>query len=81
MQGNLVVVEKGRRPPSTQDLFALRHITSVRLAQLLYEVHRVHVSKWTVRRKLQDAGLSSRRPAMGLELLPPIKLHSLPTNI
>lgn len=41
-----------------------RHNTSVQLANRLNEVRNVDVSRWTVRRRLAEAHLVSRRPAL-----------------
>lgn len=70
--------ELGRRRATnaTQDRFLIlqtlrdRFQPSTRSAQLLREVHGLNVSRWTVRRRLCEGGLMSRRPANGPELSP-----------
>lgn len=46
-----------------------RHLTSVQTTSRLREVRGVAVSKWTVRRRLGEAGLKAHRPATGPKLL------------
>jgi transposase len=47
-----------------------RQLTSVMTQNRLREVRGVNVSKWTVRRRLQESGLKACRPATGPKLLP-----------
>lgn len=47
-----------------------RHMTSVETKNQLREVRGTAVSVWTVRRRIQEAGLKSYRPAAGPKLLP-----------
>lgn len=47
-----------------------RRLTAVELAQHLQEVREVEVSRWTVRRRLAEGGLTAHRPANGPKLTP-----------
>lgn len=47
-----------------------RRLTTVDLAHHLQEVREVEVSRWTVRRRLAEGGLTAHRPANGPKLAP-----------
>lgn len=47
-----------------------RRLTAVELAQQLQQVREVVVSRWTVRRRLAEGGLTAHRPANGPKLTP-----------
>lgn len=47
-----------------------RHLNAVQVQQQLYEVRRVAISQWTVRRRLQESNLTPKTPAIGPKLTP-----------
>lgn len=68
----------GRKRATTQrdDRFLVntslrnRRLNAVQLGQQLQEVREVEVSRWTVRRRLAEGGLTAHRPATGPKLTP-----------
>lgn len=47
-----------------------RRLNAVQLGQRLQEAREVEVSRWTVRRRLREGGLTAHRPANGPKLTP-----------
>lgn len=47
-----------------------RRLNAVQLGQRLQEAREVEVSRWTVRRRLREGGLTAHRPATGPKLTP-----------
>lgn len=47
-----------------------RRLNAVQLGQQLQEVREVEISRWTVRRRLAEGGLTAHRPAIGPKLTP-----------